>query len=103
MDKPIFSTTNNHTKSGITPPVVNNDDHDQYVGYFQNEHSEQWIFTFDRRSRKGILTGGDVSWKQLPVLGVGGGPTVGTTLSKTEQLWLAACWAAATAFDGSHR
>ena len=44
---PLFSIENNHSEQCGTPPSINNDDRSIYVGYFQNEHGEQWVFTFD--------------------------------------------------------
>jgi hypothetical protein len=98
---PLFSAKNNHSPQCGTPPSINNDDHNIYVGYFQNEHSEQWVFTFDLNSRVGELRGGDVSWKPLAVQGVGGKPYVDMTLNEPEKIWLEACWQAATFRRGS--
>lgn len=100
MSQPIFQVENNHTRSGGTPPAVNNSDPKKYVGYFQNEHGEQWVFTFDSDSRVGELRGGDVNWRPLPVTGVGGGPHVDMNLSEPEKMWLEACWKAATGRRG---
>jgi hypothetical protein len=98
MSEPIFSVSNHHPTTDNPPPAISDDDRNMYVGYFQNEHGEQWTFTFDRTKRLGELRGGDVSWKALPVMGVGGGPHVDMNLNAGESLWLQACWKAATAF-----
>jgi hypothetical protein len=95
---PLFSVENNHSADCGTPPSINNDDRNVYIGYFQNEHGEQWVFTFDIEKRVGELRGGDASWKPLAVMGVGGGPHVDMTLNEPEKTWLEACWKAATAF-----
>jgi hypothetical protein len=92
----LFRAKNNHSPDCGVPPAINNDDRNVYVGYFQNEHGEQWIFTF--KDRIGGLRGGDTSWKPLPVMGVGGGPHVDMALNEPEKLWLEACWKAATRF-----
>ena len=33
-----------------------------YIGYFENEHGEQWIFTRDRKTGIATLRGGDIGW-----------------------------------------
>jgi len=33
-----------------------------YVGYFEKRYGEQWIFTYDRRTRTAMLRGGDAQW-----------------------------------------
>jgi hypothetical protein len=37
---PIFRAENNHSPQYGTPPSVDNDDRNIYVGYFQNEHAK---------------------------------------------------------------
>jgi hypothetical protein len=96
MPKPVFSASNHHSSDCGNPPSINDDDRNVYVGYFQNEHGEQWIFTFDIRKRAGELRGGDTSWRPIPVMGVGGDPHVEVLLNEPEKLWLEACWKAAT-------
>jgi hypothetical protein len=92
----VFRAENNHSPDCGAPPAISNDDRNVYVGYFQNEHGEQWVFTFDITKRVGELIGGDVSWRPLPVVGVGGGPHIDMTLNEPEMMWLQACWKAAT-------
>jgi hypothetical protein len=99
MSKHIFCVASRHPEADNQPPEINNDDPNVYIGYYQNEHGEQWIFTFDRRKRVGVLRGGDIDWTSLPVVDVGGGPHVDTILNDGESSWLRACWNAATAFS----
>jgi hypothetical protein len=33
-----------------------------YYGYFENRFSEQFIFTFDRATKTGTVSGGDLGW-----------------------------------------
>ena len=93
---PIFRAENNHSADCGVPPAISNDDRNVYVGYFQNEHGEQWVFTFDADKRVGELRGGDASWKSIPVMGVGGSPMADITLNEPERMWLEACWKAVT-------
>ena len=99
MSKPIFSVSNHHPTTDNAPPEITDNDGNVYVGYFQNEHGEQWTFTFDRATRIGELRGGDVSWKPHPVIDVIGAPHVDMMLNAGESMWLQACWKAATAFS----
>jgi hypothetical protein len=67
------------------------------VGYFENAHGEQWIFTFNRQTKKAELRGGDIGWNEVHE--VHGGHVAGIVLSANEQKWLQACWSAATEFS----
>ena len=98
----VFEASNNHSPNCGTPPAIRNVDHpDVYYGYFENEHGEQWLFSYDRRSRKGILRGGDVYWEKS--FEVRDGTVAELFLGREEWLWLRACWNAATALDSSRR
>jgi hypothetical protein len=35
------------------PPAFSTQAADLYIGYFENRHGEQWIFTFSRATRAG--------------------------------------------------
>jgi hypothetical protein len=63
---PLFSVETNHSPQCGTPPSINNDDRNVYVGYFQNEHGEQWVFT--TKDRVGELRGHSASQIQ-PMVG----------------------------------
>jgi hypothetical protein len=63
----------------------------RYVGFFVNQHGDQWLFLFDPQLGGGVLTGGDVAWDIYPV-GNGPVPVHGLVLNKEEKLWLQACW-----------
>ena len=45
MSEPLLSIRNHHAPACGDPPIVNSDDPHVYIGYFENEHGEQWIFT----------------------------------------------------------
>ena len=94
MSEPLFKIHNRHIPECQDPPIINNDDPQIYVGYFENELGEQWIFTFDPRTQKGELRGGDVGWNERYAVVNGCAP--GLILAPEEFAWLRACWMAAT-------
>jgi len=66
-----------------------------YIGYFENRHGEQWIFTFDRATREARLRGGDAGWATAhPVCD---GRVDGLILAPEEIAWLQVCWSATRA------
>jgi hypothetical protein len=73
--------------------MVSNEDSDKYVSYFENRYGEQWVFVYDRQTKKGELRGGDVKWDT--VLPVHEGQDQ-MTLNDDEATWLRTCWKAAT-------
>ena len=62
MEQTILTIYNRHTEACGPPPAVSNESPDVYVGYFENRYGEQWIFTYDRRTRTAMLRGGDTHW-----------------------------------------
>ncbi len=100
MSEPLLRVRNHHAACCGDPPTINGDDPDVYIGYFENEHSEQWIFTFHRRTGQAELRGGDVGWDEVHP--VQDGQVDDLFLSPSEQVWLVACWEAAT-WVTSHR
>jgi len=95
MSDPLLSIRNHHAPTCGDPPIVNEEGRDTYIGYFENQHGEQWIFTCDRSTGEAFLRGGDIGWdKPYPIIH---GTVHGLNLSNCERLWLLACWAAAVA------
>ena len=93
MCEPLLTIRNRHSPACGDPPIVNEEDRDTYIGYFENPFGEQWIFTLDRESGKATLRGRDVGWNtELEVVD---GRVADVILGKEEQLWLQACWSAA--------
>ena len=102
MSEPLLSIRNYHAPACGDPPIVNSDDPNVYIGYFENEHGEQWIFTCDRTTRRVELCGGDAGWtKTYAVTHDGVEAHLDVILSQTEQLWFAACMKAATGFTAT--
>ncbi len=93
--EPILTIYNRHTVACGTPPAVSNESPDLYIGYFENVYGEQWIFTFDRRTRQASLRGGDVGWANAHV--VRDGRVDGLILAPEEAAWLQACSSASRA------
>jgi hypothetical protein len=59
----VFAAHNNHDpRCGPPPRVRNTDNPGLYHGYFENRHGEQFVFTFDRVTRSGMVSGGDLGW-----------------------------------------
>ena len=95
MSEPLLRIRNHHTVACGDPPIVNGNDPALYIGYFENMHGEQWVFTYNRKTKTAELLGGDVGWNTQNE--VTGGVVPGLILSAEESTWLAACWHAATA------
>jgi len=95
QDAPLFRVSNHHTQSCGDPPQVDGDHQGRYHGYFENEHGEQAVFTYDYETDTGTLLMGDAGWAE-PRTVIDGEPG-DVVLSPQEVQWLIACWEAATA------
>ena len=92
----ILQIANHRAPACGTPPRIE-ERPGQYLGYFENEYGEQMIFAFDRDSGTGRLYAGDAGW-ETPYEVIGGvAPEL--VMQSAENLWLRACWEAATAGD----
>jgi len=59
----VFAAHNNHTPHcGLPPRVRNIDNPELYYGYFENCFGEQFVFVFDRATKTGTLSGGELDW-----------------------------------------
>ncbi len=94
MSDPLLKIPNHHAPGCGDPPIVDGKSDDRYIGYFENPFGEQWIFTLDRKTGKAVLRGGDIGWNTAH--DVVDGRTNDLILVVEEQLWLSACWAAAS-------
>jgi hypothetical protein len=45
MPESLLRIRNHHSPACGVPPTVNGDDPALYIGYFENPHGEQWVFT----------------------------------------------------------
>jgi hypothetical protein len=60
---PVFVAHNSHDEPCGPPPRRRNTDNPGlYHGYFENRYGEQFVFTFDRATRTGTVSGGDLGW-----------------------------------------
>ena len=59
----VFAAHNNHDERCGPPPHLRNTDNlGLYYGYFENRYGEQFVFTFDRGTGTGTVSGGDLGW-----------------------------------------
>lgn len=93
MTEPLLSIRNKHSAACGDAPNFGSDNPNVYIGYFENPFGEQWIFTYDRISRKAVLRGGDVGWNTQHIVNDGAVPDL--VLGAEELAWIAACWRAA--------
>lgn len=93
MSDPLLTIRNHHRAACGDPPIVNEEARDTYIGYFENQYREQWVFIYNRVTGEAVLRGGDIGWnKAWPIVN---GEVDGLILNREEKLWLAACHAAA--------
>lgn len=95
LQLPLFTVSNHHDDSCGSPLAVDGDAKGKYTGYFQNMLGEQFVFVYDRETEEGLLWAGDWNWDNA--VQVQAGVVEGVNLTESEQLWLQACWKAATA------
>jgi hypothetical protein len=59
----VFAAYNtHHAGCGAPPRMRNTNNLGLYHGYFENRHGEQFVFTFDRATLTGTVSGGDLGW-----------------------------------------
>ena len=59
----VFAAYNTHHERYGTPPRRRNAANPGlYHGYFENRYGEQFVFTFDRATGTGTVSGGDLGW-----------------------------------------
>jgi hypothetical protein len=59
----VFAAHNHHDPRCGPPPCLRNTDNPGlYYGYFENRYGEQFVFTFDRATGTGMVSGGDLGW-----------------------------------------
>lgn len=93
MSNPLLQIRNRHIAQSGDPPIISNDDDRLYIGYFENPFGEQWIFTYDRGTKRAELRGGDIGWNSP--CDVVDGLVTDLILGTEESEWLRACWRAA--------
>lgn len=93
-EHPFFVISNTHAPASGTPPHLTNADPATYLGYFVNEHGDQWVFAFDRKTQRATLYGGDTNWERPITLT--SLDALSPSFTASERLWIEACWKAAT-------
>jgi hypothetical protein len=59
----VFAAHNNHDeRCGPPPRLRTTDTPGLYHGYFENRYGEQFVFTYDRATGTGTVSGGDLGW-----------------------------------------
>ena len=59
----VFAAQNTHDeRCGPPPHLRNTANPGLYYGYFENRYGEQFVFTFDRATGTGMVSGGDLGW-----------------------------------------
>lgn len=59
----VFAASNtHHERCGPSPRLRHTDSPGLYHGYFENRYGEQLVFTFDRATGTGTVSGGDLGW-----------------------------------------
>jgi hypothetical protein len=95
VSEPMLTIHNRHPAACGIPPALTTEAADLYIGYFENRHGEQWIFTCHRATREASLRGGDAGWAHAHP--VRDGRADGLILGPEEAAWLQACWSTARA------
>ena len=68
----VFTAHNNHDpRCGPPPRLRNTENLGLYYGYFENRYAEQFVFTFDRATLTGTVSGGDLGWDDRKVFTLG--------------------------------
>src|SRR5262249_14278728 len=59
----VFAAHNcHHQRRGAPPRLRNTANPGLYSGYFENRCGEQFVFSFDRATGIGMVSGGDLGW-----------------------------------------
>src|SRR4051794_18718482 len=68
----VFAAYNTHHEPcGPSPRLRNTESPGLYYGYFENRYGEQFVFTFDRATGTGTVSGGDLGWGGLRAFTLG--------------------------------
>lgn len=89
MSDRLLTIRNHHVAGCGDPPIIDGAAQDQYVGYFENQFGDQWVFTRDRKTGVATLRGGDLGWNTaVDVTEVIAGKLM---LNASEMQWLESC------------
>ena len=95
MDALIIITNHHHESCGTAPSILKRSGDDFYLGYFENEHGEQFVLEINRSTGEGTLQAGDLGWdRKIEIRDDRIQDDI--VLGDDERQWLSACWRAAT-------
>jgi len=86
----IFQVKTSLATESEALPDFDTSDPNKYYGYFENEHHEQFVFTYDYETRKGNIWLSKNGW--LHPTQVNNGKAQKANLGHSEKAWLKACW-----------
>ena len=86
----LLEIDNGHGADSGQPPTLDTAD---YLGYFENNHGEQWVFVGDRTKKTATLWGGDAGWARCHQI-TADQMVPDLVLNRKEAWWLMTCWAA---------
>ncbi|MFC5046525.1 hypothetical protein ACFSTE_03115 [Aquimarina hainanensis] len=89
MRDDVFTIENNHIDSSGKIPKI--DKKNKYIGYYENEHGEQFFFIGNYETKKAVIRGGDFGWeKEIEIyLGM---PKFDLIFSNSEIIWISSCF-----------
>ncbi len=89
----LLKIGNTHSESCGTPPILNASNN--YIGYFENQYGEQWVFIGDIEKESAEIYGGDIDWAGLKIDLKK--PVPDTILNQPEAHWIISCLMGMTA------
>lgn len=96
MNVPLLEIDNLHNEGcGTSPSILRRDSGSCYVGYYENEHGDQFVLEVNCETGYGVLQSGDSGWDHKIKIyddAIQGDLILGDG----ELRWLSACWVAAT-------
>ena len=86
----VFAAHNTHDEPcGAPPRLRNTANPGLYYSYFENRYGEQFVFTFDRATLTGTVSGGDLGWDDPKVFTLG---LLGEALRCTQDITAQIVW-----------
>ena len=93
MRDDIFTIENSHIKASGKIPRI--DKEGKYLGYYENEHREQFFFIGDHERKKAIIRGGDFGWEEEIEISLGM-TKFDFIFSNSEIIWISSCFSTMT-------
>ena len=88
----LLQIDNLHVPGCGPPPSL--DAADKYVGYFENDYGEQWVFIGDRKTGTAAIRGGDIGWPTQYIISRDEPYPSDLILGDAEKHWIIACFMA---------